>query len=56
MPDFNLSTKTPMSSKVSVGLMAAFSMSHIVLVVCALCALAFLCGLLYREALPELEA
>ncbi len=25
-------------------------------VVCALCALAFLCGLLYREALPELEA
>jgi len=40
----------------TVGLMAAFSMSHIVLVVCALCALAFLCGLLYREALPELEA
>ena len=31
----------------TVGLMAAFSMSHIVLVVCALCALAFLCGLLY---------
>ena len=30
----------------TVGLMAAFSMSHIVLVVCALCALAFLCGLL----------